>query len=318
MVGTSILLGRALSPVEQLAAHWGALHVALSGWRRLDGFLRASGASPLQTPHRLRGPLVVQGLGVLRPGRPVPLLRLAGFEVAPGRALGVIGPSGSGKSLLARVLAGATAQSSGTLRFAGVALWRVPPERIGYLPQRFGLLPGTIGEAIARHDGEASPARIEAAAVLAGVHDAIRRLPEGYATPVTEEVATLPAGVVQLIGLARALYDEPSLIILDEPTAHLDGAGLAQLNAAIHAAKARGAVVVVTAHRPGAIAECDDLLVLEDGVQTGFGPRETVLRGLMRPARAPVADPAAESAPTAGASAGPAGGGPASGGEAAP
>ncbi|MCB1390083.1 MAG: ATP-binding cassette domain-containing protein [Rhodobacteraceae bacterium] len=282
MVGSSILLGRALAPVEQLAAHWGRLHVALTGWRRLDGFLRATGGAVEPVSDPVGGALGVRGLIVVPQGRREAVLRLNGFAVRPGSALGVIGPGGSGKSLFARVLAGAVPPSAGVLRLGEIPLSKVPAMRIGYLPQRFALLPGTLGEAIARHDPAATPEKIESAARLAGVHAAITALPDGYDTSTEPEVAHLAGGLVQRIGMARAFYDDPALVILDEPSAHLDADGTSAFNAAVRALKARGAVVVVTALRPTSIAECDDLLVLDGGVQTGFGPRDIILREMVR------------------------------------
>jgi len=282
MVGSSILLGRALAPVEQLAAHWGTLHVAFIGWRRLDAFLRATGGAVEPAAGPMGGALSVRGLIVVPQGRREAVLRLNGFAVAPGSALGVIGPGGSGKSLFARVLAGAVPPSAGVLRLGDVPLPKVPVTRIGYLPQRFALLPGTLAEAISRHDPAATAEKIEAAARLAGAHGAITALPEGYATLTEPEFAHLPGGLVQRIGLARAFYNDPALVILDEPTAHLDADGASAFNAAIRAIKARGAIVVVTALRPTSIAECDDLLVLDGGVQSGFGPRDIILREMVR------------------------------------
>lgn len=282
MVGASILLGRALAPVEQLAAHWATLHVAYTGWLRLDAFLRATGSAvePVHAP--VRGSLSVRGLIVVPQGRREAVLRLNGFEVPPGHALGVIGPGGSGKSLFARVLAGAVPPSAGVLRLGETPLSRVPPHCVGYLPQRFALLPGTLGEAIARHSPTATPDKITAAARLAGAHAGIVALADGYETSTAPEVAHLSGGLVQRVGLARALYGDPLLVILDEPSAHLDAEGTSAFNAAVRALKARGAVVVITALRPTSIAECDDLLVLDGGVQTGFGPRDIILREMVR------------------------------------
>lgn len=282
MVGSSILLGRALAPVEQLAAHWGMLSVALTGWRRLDAFLRATGGPVEPTSAPVGGALTLRGVIVVPQGRREAVLRLNGFSVAPGMALGVIGPGGSGKSLLARVLAGAVPPSAGTLRLGEVPLARVPVKRIGYLPQRFALLPGTLAQAIARHDPSATPQLIEAAARLAGVHGAIMALADGYDTLTEPGVAHLPGGLLQRIGLARAFYGDPALVILDEPAAHLDADGASAFNAAIRALKDRGAIIVVTALRPTTIAECDDLLVLDGGVQSGFGPRDIILREMVR------------------------------------
>ncbi|WP_370205898.1 ATP-binding cassette domain-containing protein, partial [Pararhodobacter marinus] len=172
--------------------------------------------------------------------------------------------------------------SAGVMRLGEVSLARVPITRIGYLPQRFDLLPGTVGEAIARHDPDATQADIEAAARLAGVHGAIVNLPDGYATSTEPDVAHMSGGMVQRIGLARAFYKDPVLVVLDEPAANLDADGLSAFNAAVRALKERGAVVVVTALRPTSVSECDDLLVLDSGIQTGFGPRDIILREMVR------------------------------------
>ena len=282
MVGASILLGRALAPVEQLAAHWGTLHVALTGWRRLDSFLRATGRAVEPASGPYEGALSVRGLVVVPQGRREAVLRLHGFEVSPGRALGVIGPGGSGKSLFARVLAGSVSPSAGVLRLGQMPLAKVPVTRIGYLPQRFGFLPGTLAETISRHAATPEPPRIEAAARLAGAHAGIAALPMGYETDTEPDAAHLPGGLMQRIGLARALYGDPALVILDEPNAHLDAEAQVAFNAAIRELKARGAVIVITALRPTSISECDDLLVLDGGVQTGFGPRDIILRQMVR------------------------------------
>jgi len=283
MVGASILLGRALAPVEQLASQWGLLLAGIAGWRRLRLTLyEGADAAPPAPTAEIRAPLRIRGLFVPGPDRTGPLLRLGGFDVTPGRALGVIGPSGAGKSLLARVLAGAVAPGAGSLRLGDTPLAALPPYRTGYLPQRVALWSGTIADAIARHDPLADPEAICRAARLAGAHAAIVALPAGYQTRAGPPGAPLPAGLIQRIGLARAFFGDPALVILDEPSAHLDADGSAALNAAIRTLKALGTIVVVTAHRPASIAECDDLLVLDAGAQTGFGPRESVLRDLVR------------------------------------
>lgn len=283
MVGASILLGRALAPVEQLAGQWSQLLAGIAGWRRLRSALRDGGdMAPKVLTGADPGPLQVRGLVVPGPERTGPLLRLSGFDLAPGRALGVIGPSGAGKTVLARVLAGAVTQVAGSIRLGDIPLSALPLSRIGYLPQRVGVWSGTIAEAITRHDPQAGSEAICRAARLAGAHGAIVSLPAGYQTPVGPRIPPLPAGLIQRIGLARAFFGSPALVILDEPGAHLDADGSAALNAAIRTLKAAGTIVVVTANRPASIAECDDLLVLDAGTQTGFGPRETILRDLVR------------------------------------
>lgn len=281
MVGASILLGRALGPVEQIGSQWGQLAAAVSGWRRVAAAMHNLPVAPVAQVQG-SGPLSVRGLVITGADRGAPLLRLTGFDVPVGRALGVIGPGGAGKSLLARVLAGAVAPTVGVLRLGDHPVSRLPSRRIGYLPQRVTLWPGTIADAISRHDREVTAAAIEDAARLVGAHSAICALPAGYQTRIDALAAPLPAGLVRRIALARAIFGAPALVILDEPNADLDADASDAVNAAIRSLKAAGTIVVVTAHRPAAIGECDDLLVLEGGAQTGFGPRETLLRDLVR------------------------------------
>lgn len=287
IVAASILMGRALAPVEVLATQWANLRAALHAWRRVQALLTsAPGVAPVATSsplvRGLSGTLAVQGLVVTPCGGGAPILRIKGFEVPPGRALGVIGPSGSGKSTLARVLIGAVPLAAGTLRLGDTPLPMPPPvgHALGYLPQRITTPVGTITEVIARFATDCDPSPVQAAARAAGVHDLIITLPQGYATPVEE--VHLSGGQMQRLGLARALFGDPTLVILDEPNAHLDAEGSAALNDAIRALKARGAVVLVMAHRPAAITECEDLLVLENGAQVAFGPRDRVLREMVR------------------------------------
>lgn len=277
MIGASILLGRALAPVEQLSGQWGALAAAWAAWRRLSARGRlADPAPPLGAS--ARGTLVVRALLVA--GGQGPTLRIPGFEVAPGRALGVIGPGGAGKSLLARVLAGGVVPTSGQILLGPVPATFWPAGTVGYLPQRVHLPPGSLIQALSGHDPRPDPAAVQAAAIAAGAHAAILTLPEGYGSRADDPL--LPRGLTQRLGLARALHGDPALVILDDPAAHLDAEGAAALAAAIRALKARGAVVVVTANRPAEIAECEDLLVLDQGAQAAFGPRDRVLREVVR------------------------------------
>lgn len=286
IIASSILMGRALAPVEQLATQWTELRAAMVAWRRVAHLLANAPepASPANRNGRAAGPLSVQGLVVAPRVGGAPLLRIKGFEVPPGRALGVIGASGSGKSTLARVLIGAVPAATGAMRLGDDLLPMPPPvgNTLGYLPQRIALLEGSIADNISRFEPGATPAAVEAAARAAGVHDMIVALPKGYGTSVTASGGPLSGGQVQRVGLARALYGAPQLMILDEPNAHLDAEGSAALNTAIRTLKSRGAVVLVMAHRPAAITECDDLLVLDDGAQVAFGPRERVLRDMVR------------------------------------
>ncbi|MCB1396986.1 MAG: ATP-binding cassette domain-containing protein [Rhodobacter sp.] len=293
IMAASILMGRALAPVEQLAVHWPSLLHARAGWHRLRGFLDAAPAERPR-PTQSGGALRIEGLVAATPGTSAPRLRLSGFTAAPGIAVGVIGPSGSGKTTLAGALLGLVPVLTGTLRL-GESVLPLPPgaAQIGYLPQNARLFPGTIGQNIARFDPAADLGRVAEAARLAGIHAEITALPLGYDTVLDAGGGRLSGGQMQRVALARALFGAPSLLILDEPNAQLDSEGAAALNAAIRAAKARGAVVLVLAHRPAAISECDDLLVLDAGAQVSFGPRDQVLRDLVRNHTAIVGPPAA-------------------------
>jgi ATP-binding cassette subfamily C protein len=194
----------------------------------------------------------------------------------------VIGPSGAGKSTLARALTGVWRPLGGKIRLDGAALEQYDPDvlgrHVGYLPQRITLFDGTIAENIARLDVQPDSASIVEAARKADAHDMIVRLPQGYDTRVSAAGGRLSGGQMQRIGLARALYGDPVLLILDEPNSNLDNAGSMAVNAAIRTMKAEGKSVLIMAHRPAAIQECDLLLVLEDGMRKAFGPRDQVLR----------------------------------------
>lgn len=287
MIAASILTGRALQPVEQAVGQWAVLSRARQAGTRLAGLLAS--VPPLPTRMDLPRPkalVEVQGLTVVPPGAAAPVLRNLSFTLPPGRALGVIGPSGSGKSSLARALSGVWHPAAGRIRLAGATLDQYDPDRlgsyIGYLPQRVTLFDGTIAENIARLHAGADAGRIVAAARAAAAHQMILKLPNGYDTPVASMGSRLSGGQIQRIGLARALYGDPVLLILDEPNSNLDNDGSIALNSAIRTAKARGASVLIMAHRPAAIQECDLLLVLQDGAAAAFGPRDTVLREAVR------------------------------------
>ena len=287
MIAASIMLGRALAPVEQTVMQWPVLQAAMHSWRRLGDFLdQQPVAAPRMALPRPRARLDVQGVSVVPPGARLPSLRLLEFSLAPGRALGVIGPSGAGKSSLARCLTGLWPPAAGSVRLDGVALDRYGAEAlgglVGYVPQRLALIDGSVGLNIARMDPLADPAAVVQAARRAGVHEMILALPQGYDTPVGPDGRRLSGGQMQTVALARAFFGDPVLLVLDEPNAHLDAEGANALNHAVRTAKGQGLAVVIMAHRPAAIQECDDLLVLEDGVQTAFGPRDAVLRDRVR------------------------------------
>lgn len=287
MIAGSILMGRALAPIEMAVGQWAVVQRAAEGWKRLADLLgKVPEPSPTMRLPRPKGHLHVEQLTVVPPGESVATLRLLNFSVEPGQAVGVIGPSGAGKTCLARALSGVWKPSGGVIRLDGATLDQYDPttlgRMIGYLPQRVTLFEGTIAENIARLERNADSDKIVEAAQKAAAHDMIVRLPEGYETRISGIGGRLSGGQLQRIGLARALYDDPVVVILDEPNSNLDNDGSLALNVAIRELKAQGKCVFIMAHRPAAIQECDLLLVIEDGVRKAFGPRDAVLREVVR------------------------------------
>lgn len=287
MVAASILLGRALSPVDQAVNGWPLLDRAFKAWRRNRIWLAE--AMHLRAPTVLPRPaseLEVEGLVVVPPGATRAALLGISFSVAPGEALGVIGPSASGKSTLARALTGGWPPHAGRIRLGGATLEQYGADAlgryVGYLPQDVALFPGTVAENVARMSAEPDEAEIVRAAMAAGAHDLILRLPRGYDTEVTDTGGGLSGGQRQRVALARALYGRPELLILDEPNSNLDSEGQAALTDAIRTQKSEGRAVVVMAHRPAAISECDRLMVLDGGRIRTIGPRDEVLRADIR------------------------------------
>jgi len=287
MIVASTLLGRGLAPIEMAVGQWPLAQRAMDAWLRL-GELLSNIPQPVARTMlpRPRALLDVETLSVGPPGDTVATLRMLSFRLEPGQALGVIGASGSGKSTLARALTGVWRPLGGTIRLDGASLDQYDPDHLGrllgYLPQRLTLFDGTIADNIARLDPQPDSERVVAAARKADAHDMIVRLPQGYDTRITAAGGRLSGGQMQRIGLARALYGDPVLLILDEPNSNLDMEGSAALNAAIRTLKAEGKSVLIMAHRPAAIQECDLLLVLEGGVRKGFGPRDQILRDLVK------------------------------------
>jgi ATP-binding cassette subfamily C protein len=215
-------------------------------------------------------------------------LRAVSFRLEPGQALGVIGPSASGKSTLARTLAGIWRPVAGAVRLDSAELDHYGDDLgryVGYLPQDIALFDGTVAENIARFRPEADPEAVIAAATAAGFHDQVLALPDGYNTPIGMGGAQLSAGQKQRLGLARALYGAPFLVVLDEPNSNLDVEGEAAVGAAIAGLKARGAITVVIAHRPSAIAAVDLILVMKGGEAVAFGPKDEVLARTVQNAR---------------------------------
>ena len=287
MIAGSILMGRALQPIEQSVGQWATVTRLRDAQDHLAALLSIVPPEAARTAlPRPRAVLEVSGLTVVAPGQSQPVLRGVSFALSPGQALGVIGPSGAGKSSLARALIGAWPVAAGKIRLDGATLDQYDPDvlggYIGYLPQRVTLFDGTIADNIARLSTSPDPEKIVAAARAAAAHDMILRLPDGYDTRVSALGGRLSGGQVQRIGLARALYGNPVLLILDEPNSNLDNEGSMALNQAIRALKDAGGAALIMAHRPAAIQECDLLLVLEDGTRRALGPRDQVLRDLVK------------------------------------
>lgn len=287
MIAASILMGRALAPVEQAIGGWAAVQRAQEGWQRLCGLLGAVRAEgPRTALPKPRAHLEANQLTVVPPGQNQAALRMVSFKLAPGQALGVIGPSGAGKSTLAHALTGVWRPAGGWVRLDGATLDQYDPDvlgaHVGYLPQRVTLFDGTIAENIARLAPQPDDAAIVAAAQKAAAHQMILDLPEGYNTRVSQTGGRLSGGQIQRIGLARALYGDPVILVLDEPNSNLDNDGSMALNAAIRAVKSQGGSVLIMAHRPAAIQECDLLMVLDGGIRRAYGPRDEVLKSMVR------------------------------------
>ena len=283
MIAGSILLGRALAPIDMVIGQWNAIAEAGQSWQRLRALLRdevaAAPRMPLPQP---KARIEVSQLSVIPPGAQVPTLRGVSFAIAPGEAVGIIGPSGAGKSTLARAMTAVWQPAVGQIRLDGATLDQYYPDAlghyIGYLPQSVTLFAGTIAENIARLSATPDTQKVVAAARMAGAHEMILALPDGYETLVSGLGARLSGGQIQRIGLARALYGAPVLVVLDEPNAALDNDGSLALNNAVQAIKADGRAVLIMAHRPSAIRECDKLLVLSGGTTVMFGPTQEVLQ----------------------------------------
>ncbi|MFO6466240.1 type I secretion system permease/ATPase [Jannaschia sp. KMU-145] len=287
MIAASILMGRALAPVEMVIGQWQVVQAARKGRAAVISLLSQV---PPDTPHTpLPAPearLLADGIVVVPPGETRPTLRGVSFSVAPGQALGVIGPSGAGKTSLAKAITGVWPVAAGKLRLAGATLDQYDPDilgkHIGYLPQTVTLFDGTIAENIARLDASADPGDVVAAAQAAAAHEMILQQPDGYDTHLTAIGGRLSGGQVQRIGLARAMFGAPKILVLDEPNSNLDNLGTAALNDAIKAIKARGGAVIIVAHRPAAIQECDLLLKLHGGMVEAFGPTRDVLTKVVK------------------------------------
>lgn len=291
MIASSIMLGRALAPVEQAIGMWRTLLSARSAYRRLDDLLTNIPArtQPMTLPAP-QGNLALEGVIAVPPGGTAPTLKQVSFAINAGEIVGVIGPSAAGKSTLARVIVGVWPPHAGKVRLDGAEIqqmdrvWLGPA--MGYLPQDVELFTGTIAENIARF-GTIDSQKVIEAARMAGVHDMILRLPKGYDTELGEAGRALSAGQRQRVGLARALYGNPALVVLDEPNSNLDDEGEAALVQALAQLKQRGGTALIIAHRPHVLTAVDKILVMRDGMIQMYGPRSEVMSKFVRPVAAP-------------------------------
>lgn len=293
IIAGSILSARALAPVDLAIAHWRGFVAARESWQRLNRLMAAATlwANPktlLRVPAKT---LSVESVSLAPPGEQRAVVQNVTFALSAGDGLGIIGPSGSGKSSLARALVGVWPPCSGSIRLDGAMLgqWHsdVLGRHIGYLPQHVRLLAGTVAQNICRFEPGARSEDIIAAAERAGVHETIIRMREGYETQVGEDGVVLSAGQAQRIGLARALYGSPFLIVLDEPNSNLDSRGDEALARAVHLERERGAIVVVVTHRPAGIEGVDRILIMKEGRMHAFGPKDAVLLPVLQKKLAP-------------------------------
>lgn len=289
MIIGSVLGGRVLAPLSQLVAQWNSVVNVRGAWGRLEALLAQvppkPEAMPLPAP---KGYLTVEGLMAGAPGQQVPIVRGVQFALSPGEVLAVVGPSASGKTTLARMLVGLWPAMGGKVRLDGADIHTWDKTELGpylgYLPQGVELLDGTLAENIARF-GDVDMVQVEAAARLVGLHELIMSLPEGYNSPVGRDGAMLSGGQRQRVGLARALYGKPVFVVLDEPNSSLDEAGDLALANAIAALKQLGTTFVVMTHRTSVLGVADKMLIMRDGAQQAFGPRDEVLAALQQKAK---------------------------------
>ncbi len=287
MIAASILLGRALAPVEIGISQWAVVQRGRAAWRNLRKLLEETPA-PAQTTElpAPRPRLDVKGVTFVPQPGASPVLHQVSFSLKEGEALGVIGRSGAGKSTLARIVTGLLAPQAGEVRLDGATLPQHGVDRlgrfIGVLQQEIHFFDGTVAENIAHMAEAPDPEKVVAAARKAHIHDIVLKLPQGYDTRIGESDRQLSGGQKQRLALARALYGDPGLLVLDEPNSALDAEGSEALNAAVTEAKADGRAVIIMTHRPTAISTCDRLLVLDAGRVTAYGPRDEIIRTMLR------------------------------------
>jgi ATP-binding cassette subfamily C protein len=280
-----VLTSQAVGPFASMVETWRSWVQAGQAWKRITTLIEEEGSARQTMPAPVGdGDLVVENLVYIPAGRDMPVLHGISFSVSPGEVLGIAGPSGAGKSTLARCLTGIIKPTVGGVYLDGHSTWLWERgsfgKAVGYLPQSLSLLDGTIRQTISRMQ-DSDPRDVIRAAQQAGVHEMIGRLPHGYDTPVQEGMHMLSGGQLQRLALARSLYGEPKLLILDEPNSNLDHVGEQALIAAIESVKARGGIVVMIAHRPSVMAVADKLMVIEEGTVRQFGPRTEVIEMIM-------------------------------------
>ena len=286
IIASSIIMGRALAPIEQAIGNWQKFLNFRKAYERLNRVLDAAPLHPerMKLPHP-EGVLEVDNLLVMLPNSDKPILQGISFKVSPGQGLGIIGPTGAGKSTLARAIVGLVQVTHGSVRLDGATPdQRDDDERgklIGYLPQDIQIFEGTVAQNISRFSDAPDLAKIVEAATLANIHDFIMGLPHGYDTPLNEGGSRLSAGQSQRVALARALFGNPVLFVMDEPNSNLDADGEVALDRAIRASMKRGAAVVVVAHRPSALQSMDRLLVLTNGTMAAIGTRDEIMKKVM-------------------------------------
>ena len=296
MIAGSIIGGKALAPIDMAVGSWGGVVSARLAYRRLENLFRTIPprvvGMDLPPP---TGQISLENAFAVPPGSQIPTVRGVSFDIEAGDTVGIIGPSAAGKSTIARLMVGVWPAVSGKVRMDGADIATIPREKIGpfigYLPQDIELFDGTIAENISRF-GDMDPVKVVDAARRAGVHEMILRFPAGYDTPVGEAGGQLSGGQKQRMGLARALYGDPALLIFDEPNSNLDDEGEATLINAVRQLKAAGKTVVIIAHKPSVLVNVDKIMVVRDGQVTLFGPRAEVMARVTRPVMA-------HSAPTA-------------------
>jgi ATP-binding cassette subfamily C exporter for protease/lipase len=284
MIAASILVGRALGPVQQVIGVWKSYSSTRSSWERLVKLLEENPARPAGMPlPKPQGNLSVEGVTAAPPGVKKPVLAGVSFALVPGDVLGVIGASGSGKSTLARLLVGVWPAAVGKVRLDGADIYHWNKGELGpnmgYLPQDIELFGGTVADNIARF-GEVDSEKVVQAARRAGVHDMILQMPEGYDTVLGDGGGGLSGGQKQRLGLARAMYGDPSVIVLDEPNSNLDDVGEQALQQAVLDLRSRGTTIVLITHRTSAIAVTNKLLLLQNGQVGAFGPTNAVMQAL--------------------------------------